>query len=456
MKSKIFIGIFLVIIMIANISLASYSTVTMEVVKEPVCTIEIGENSKFEKRLISKDLANKEVTLQLKVTNEEKVLQPTGEVILVIDNSNSMKETTSSNVARSDLVKASAKTFVTKLLKDNDNLKIGAVSFSSSAEKNQEGYVTLGTTKDATLLSQLTSDVSTLTKAIDNITYVDDTVASYTDLQAGLNMGKQLFSKNDTNKYLIILTDGIPNVILNKNEVTYNEDVISATKKEYDSIVSSGIEVITLLSGIEDDTATIPNTEYTYGEYIEKLFGTSNKPNFGTFYYVTDSEIEQTITNEIYNSLVPKSKALENIKIVDYFPKEIIDNFDFSYVSKASIGTISATVDKTNNSITWTIPKLDVGETATVEYKLKLKENFDSSIVNKILDTNKKVDLTYTDTNDKTESKTSDITPQLKLLEPPPVLPQTGTIAFIGFVMLSIVLVIFSSIKLVNFYKETH
>ena len=52
MKTKILIGLFLIIIMIANISLASYSTVTMEVVKEPVCTIDIGENSKFEKKLI--------------------------------------------------------------------------------------------------------------------------------------------------------------------------------------------------------------------------------------------------------------------------------------------------------------------------------------------------------------------------------------------------------------------
>ncbi len=456
MKNRILIGLFLIVIMIANVSLASYSTVTMEVVEEPVCTIEIGESSKFQKQLINKNLANKEVTLQLKVTNEEKLLQPTGEVVLVIDNSNSMKQSTSDNVTRGDLVKSSAKTFITKLLENNDNLKVGTVSFSSSSEKNDEGFITLGTKNDATLLSELTSDVSTLTKSIDAITYVEDTVASYTNLQAGLNMGKQLFSKEDTNKYLIVLTDGIPNVVLDRNEVVYNETTISNTKAEYDSIVSAGVKVITLLSGIEDDKANIPSTEYTYGKYIEDLFGTSEKPNFGAFYYITDSEIEQTITSDIYNSLVPKSKSLENIKVVDYFPKEIIDNFDFSYVSKASIGTISASVDKTNNSITWTIPKLDVGETATVEYKLKLKEDFDSAIVDKLLDTNQKVDISYTGLNDKIESETSDITPKLKLSEPPAVLPQTGTIAFIGFSVLATILVVFSSIKLIHFYKDTH
>ena len=90
MKKKFFITTFLLIILIANVSLANYSTVMMNVVEEPVCTIELGENSNFEKNLISKDLSNKEVTIQLKVTNGEQPLLPTGEVVLLLDNSLSM------------------------------------------------------------------------------------------------------------------------------------------------------------------------------------------------------------------------------------------------------------------------------------------------------------------------------------------------------------------------------
>ena len=60
---KWFAVIFLILILLTNLSFASYSTVTMNVVEEPVCTIELGENSKFEKKLISKDLNNKEVTI---------------------------------------------------------------------------------------------------------------------------------------------------------------------------------------------------------------------------------------------------------------------------------------------------------------------------------------------------------------------------------------------------------
>ena len=37
-----------------------------------------------EKKLVSKDLANKEVTLQLQVTNGEEAEKPTGELIIVM------------------------------------------------------------------------------------------------------------------------------------------------------------------------------------------------------------------------------------------------------------------------------------------------------------------------------------------------------------------------------------
>lgn len=49
MKNKILIGLFLIIILMANVSMASYSTVTMSVVEEPICTIPFGQHSKFEK-----------------------------------------------------------------------------------------------------------------------------------------------------------------------------------------------------------------------------------------------------------------------------------------------------------------------------------------------------------------------------------------------------------------------
>lgn len=439
MKKKIFITTLLLLILLVNVSFASYSTVTMTVVEEPICTIQLSDNSKFEKKLISKDLQNKEVTLQLQVTNEEKSNKPTGEIMLVLDNSDSMKLETSTGTVRKDLVFESAKTLVSNLLKDNKNLKIGVVSFSTNTDVSKEG-----TTEDAEVVSKLSNDSNALLNSISSI----EATGPRTDLEAGLEIASGEFTKTDNNKYMIVLTDGVPNVALNYNKVYYSDDVITKTKTKLEALKTANVDVITMLTGIDNPEQVPAGVTKSYNQIITEIFGTQENPTVGTFYYVTDDKVESTIKNDIYNSLVPEEKTLKDIKVVDYFPKEIIDNFDFSYVSNANIGEISTTVDKTNNSITWNIPSLASGQTATVQYKLKLKENFDSNIVNKILNTNEKVDVTYTDLDNKSQAKTSDVFPKLKLTEPPATLPKAGTTTFVAIAILAAGLLVFSITKL--------
>lgn len=444
MKKKIFLGIFLILIFIANMSFASYSTVQMEVVEEPVCTIQIGENSKFEKKLINKDLANKEVTLQLQVTNEEQSAKPTGELMLVLDNSDSMNELVEpdneQSESRKDLIFESSKTLVSNLLEGNDNLQIGIVSFSSNVDSSQEG-----TSADANVVAALSNNATELNNAISNI----EANGPRTDLDAGITLASEQFTKNNNNKYMIVLTDGVPNIALGYNNPYYSDDVINTTKAKLQQLENEGINITTMLTGIDDEDYTPINIEKTFGEIINEIFGTEENPTTGNFYYVTDDEVEETITNDIYNSLLPVSQSYKNIVIKDYFPQEIIDNFEFAYVSDTNIGEISAEVDPTDNSITWTIPELASGQTATVQYTLKLKEDFDSSIVDKLLDTNEKVDITYKDFNNKDQSQTSDVTPVLRLTEPPAVLPKAGMTTILITVGVAVVaLLIFSLIRL--------
>lgn len=451
MKKKLFLTIFLILILLANVSFASYSTVTMNVVEEPICTINFTENSGFEKKLISKDLNNKEVTIQLQVTNNEISNKPTGEVVLVLDNSESMTHETSTGEIRKDLIYNSAKTLISNLLKDNVELKIGIVSFSTNIDMSKQG-----TLEDANLVSNLSNNTTTLINAIDNI----ETDGPRTNLESGLSLASTLFTKTANNKYMIVLTDGVPNVAINFDKYYFSDDVISKTKTELQNISNLGINISTLLTGIDNENAlatrTAPNeSDKTYKQIIEEIFGTTEKPTAGKFYYVTDDKIEETITNEIYNSLLPTNTSFKDITIIDYFPKEIVNNFDFAYITKSNLGTISTTVDSTNNSITWSIPELAVGETATVQYKLKLKENFDSSIVDKILNTNEKVDISYTDFDNAKQEKTSNVTPKLKLTEPPAVLPKAGmTTLIITFSVLAGGLLIFSVTKLILVNKK--
>lgn len=449
MKKKIIAITFLLAILIANVSLASYSTVTMNVVEEPICTINLGANSKFEKKLISKNLTNKEVTIQLKVTNEEVATIPTGEIMLVLDNSNSMT-TEINGTTRKDLIFESAKTLVNKLLKNNSQLKIGIVSFSTNSDQAKEGTI-----EDAKVENALSSDITTLTTAISNI----ETNGARTNLQSGLLLASQQFSNEDNNKYMIVLTDGVPNVAINYNNIYYSDDVIGKTKQQLLDIESAGINITTMLTGIDDETYVPATVTKNYGQIINEVFGTEETPTVGKFYYVTDTEVENIITTEIYNSLIPANTSLKNITIVDYFPADIVNNFEFAYVTEANVGEISTTIDKTNNSITWTIPELVTGETATVQYKLKLKKDFDSSIVDKILDTNEKVDITYTDLTGSEDDKTSDVTPKLKLIEPvveelPKELPKAGSPLVIGFSILAVATLVFSFIKLTILNKR--
>ena len=440
MKKSVLITLFLILILVTNISLASYDTVTMTVVEEPVCTIEIGENSSFEKRLIEKNLNDKEVTLQLQVTNEEASLQPTGEVMLVIDNSMSMEEIVEGTTTREDLVIESANTLVNTILTGNDHLKVGIVSFSTNADVSLEGTI-----NDANLVSDLSSDPQALTSAISNIQYT----GPRTDLEAGLSLASQYFTEEDNNKYIIVLTDGIPNVALDYDGMYYSDDVISKTRSQLISLATSGYDIITMLTGITetDDVPATRQDDKTYGDIIEEIFGTEETPTAGKFYYVQDSEIEQTITNDIYNDLLPIEQVITDIVVTDYFPQEIIDNFEFAYVAQPNIGTISANVDTETNSITWTISELQPGETATVQYTLSLKRDFDSSIVGKILDTNERVDLSYTDFNGKTAEDTSDVTPKLRLTEPPVKLPAAGTPIMIALFVVVVGVSIYSFVR---------
>ena len=452
MKKKVFFSLFLVLILIANISLASYSTVQMEVVEEPVCTIEFSENSGFEKKLIEKNLTNKEVTLQLQVTNEETMLKPTGELVLVLDNSDSMNNfiDEEQTTTRKDLIFESAKTLISNLLEGNDSLQIGIVSFSSYYNPENPGDVSQeGTSADASVVSDFSNNSSDLNTSIDSI----QATGARTDLDAGITLASEQFTEADNNKYMIVLTDGVPNIALENNSY-YSDEVINLTKTKLQQIGNQGINIITMLTGIDNASATTPtNPDKTYGQIIEEIFGTEETPTVGDFYYVTDDEVEQTITQDIYNSLLPVSQSYTNIVIKDYFPQEIVDNFEFAYVSEANIGEVTTEINKEDNSITWTIPELKSGETATVQYKLKLKEDFNSNIVDKLLDTNEKVDITYKDLTGTDQEKTSDVTPVLRLTEPPKELPKAGITTMIIGLVIATGLLVFSIIKLKT-YKD--
>ena len=412
-NNNVFLKIFIVILMafLVNICFASYENVTMTVESEPECKFYFTDYSYFEKKLVEKDTDNKEVTIQLSVVNNEPVDIPTGELMIVLDSSKSMNDQIGDKT-RYEIVCSSAKQLVSKLLSGNDQLKIGIVNFSSAEDPNQEAQLD----KDAQLISGFSNNISELHSAIDSIKYT----GSRTNLDAGITLASQQFTNTSNEKYMVVLTDGVPNLAINDRNY-FGDSVINTTKSKLQSISDSGINIITMLTGIKSpDHTPLPNISKTYEQIIEEIFGTTSNPTVGKFFYVQDSEIETTITETIYESLKPILESLKNIKITDYFPQEIIDNFDFAYVKDPTHGSISPSVNTSDNSIIWEIPEVNPNETAIVQYTLKLKEDYDPEILDKLINTNDGVDVEYDDFDGNPQKKHSDITPTLKLTSPLP------------------------------------
>lgn len=407
--------IILLILMMMATNVFAATEVTMEIVEDNVCTIDLNEDCSFEKKIVDSDLTKHTVTLQLKITNNSQVLIPTGELMLVIDSSQSMDTIVEGETTRKDLVLNSANKLVESLLKVNPtSLKIGVVTFSTSSEKNEDGFLITGTEADAQKVCDFSNDLSVLTNKISAI----EGTGQYTNLDSGLQLAAQQFSSENTNKYMIVLTDGLPNLAVGYNDlVSYDglTDVINQTKSTLTSF--KNIEVITMLTGIDDENANFRKTDtntYTYGQVINAVFGTEDAPTVGKFYNIDDTEIEQTITNKIYNDLLPIEKSLNDITIIDYIPQYIADNFNVS-INKDSI-ELSALISNDNKTITWNIDELSPGESKSLKFDLVLKDEFDETIINKILDTNEKVDINYNDFDGTDKSETSDVTPKIKLL----------------------------------------
>lgn len=452
MKKFFTLTVFLLIILMATNVFAV--TTTMEIVEDNICKITLNDYSSLEKKIISSDLENHQVTLQLEITNDSEVIVPTGELMLVIDSSDSMDTIVEGTKTRKDLVLDSANKLVESLLKVSSNLKIGVVTFSTGTETDDEGHLITGTEADAQKVCDLTTDLSKLTTSISAI----EGTGQYTNLDSGLQLAKNSFSSEDNNKYMIVLTDGLPNLAVGYNDlVTYDglTNVINQTKTTLTSL--KDINVITMLTGIDNEEAIFRQegeNSYTYGQVINAVFGTEENPTIGKFYNIKDNEIEQTITNDIYEDLVPIAQSLKNITVVDYFPQYIVDNFEMTYVEGIDTSNVSAEIDKETNSITWNLDELSAGQSAKIQYNLTLKEEFDESIIDQILDTNEKVEVNYTDFDNTVKTVESDVTPKIKLTTPKEDntiaeddLPQTGSpLIVLGFVCL-VSLVIFLGYK---------
>ena len=426
-----------------------YANTSLELVENNVCHVDIGGIGEFEKKITEFNESEKSATLTLTMKNIKSVeeTQKDVEIFFVIDNSSSMTESFVGEGTRKDAVIESANSLVSKLFKSNSKAKIGVVGFSSLDAFAGE---TEGTLNDATLCLDLSNSETDVKNAISDLESLK--TGPRTNIEAGLSIAQNNFSSyENVERYIVLLTDGVPNNALDGSYGVYSNKVASRTKSKLEELEASNIKIISSMINLPSDIVE-PTTNKTYRELSEEVFGTVENPTTDTYYYITDEEIENTIVNNIYDDLiVKKDNTLKNITIKDYFPQEIIDNFNFEYVSSPNIGTVSQTINKDDNSITWSIELLSEGETATLSYKLTLKEDYDKEIIDKVLPTNTNVDITAENNNNEL-TETSDESPTIKVkyteidivdntISPDPI-PQTGENSTIWFVTIVSVMAI--------------
>lgn len=433
---------------------------TMSLVKDEKATIEFGRFGKFEKKMVNIDTENKTIDIRLTVKNDqvvedkevtETVMKP-GQVIFLIDGSKSMLDERTINgveTTRQKVIINSAKDLAEKLYDDNENIKIGVVEFATTTVPEEEGG-----DNDATIITKtLVNNKEDLNQALDALEA--NKMGPRTNIEVGLEKAEELLNtvakediKEDEGRYIIVLTDAIPNTSKGVSFDTYSEKTSTPTKNKLVDLKSKGIDVVSLLMDMTDDEIQISKEDPkpTYKEVAERIFGTSTNPTAGPVYYVSDSEAAKTIADNIYKDLtktvttkVPgEAYILTDIVIKDYIPQNIVDNFDFAYTVKPNKGTVTDKIDTSDNSITWTIPELKPGEEATLTYRLSLKNSFDSSIVAINLPTNKDVTIDYLENGEKGETKHNDKCPIVILdVEAKKKIPQTGSNTWFNIALLA-------------------
>lgn len=397
----------------------SASKTTMTVVDKSICEIKLKDMGDFTKELTDFDANKKEVTITLTLKNimeQENITKPV-EMFLILDNSHSMTASYN-NKEKRQYVAETASAFVDSIFDYFDDAKVGIVSFSSVDVGS-----TLGTEDDAKLLLNLSNSKDTVQNTITNYT---TTEGPFTNIEAGLSIAERNFTNNtDSQKYIVLISDGVPNLCLDTNTtLKYSGIIAENTKKKLVDLKSKDYNIFSVLMGLAESNTPNPSAptiadgsrNMTYRELAEEIFGTTSAPTAGNFYYIDYTNLSKTVNTDIFNKITySKDNTLKNIVVKDYFPREILENFNFEYVKSPNIGKVSAEVDSSDNSITWEIELLKEGEIATLSYKLTLKDEYNEEIVDKILPTNIKVDIDF-ETIDGKGNSNSDVSPKIKLV----------------------------------------
>ncbi len=446
LKIRYILLIFLIVIFSFSHVLAAETVNTLEVVKKSSETKMITDDYGYiVKSIVDSNPANGEITIELKLSNtaageEGTIIYENTELFLIVDEKIVLEEEKFENYMgdveklASKIIDASPKISVGLVgikgpVRDVEVLESGTLKWN----EGDQGDIP-GSDENAEIITSPTRDVEKIKNSLKNMN--SEKVDYYSNLQAAIKLANKSYSK-EVNRILICLYDGVPAVATGvQSTVQYRSDPEGAVKDKHEKVSTYTRNEILALKKTYTSFIMLrpPDTSYdevwysiTTGKkildfdgspYVNKLYGTVSNPTYGKMYEFTDENIDKIITEDIYKDVQEMLQPdLKKVKIVDYFPADIVNNFTFEIAKDPSQGTISKKIDSEEDFIEWDLGDVNQQQMATVQYKLKLTDMDCEKILGREVETNEKVVLTYTDSSGKDHEINLTSSPSVKLTQ---------------------------------------
>lgn len=382
-----------------------------------------------------------EVTLGIQGRN----YKTTSDVVLVIDNSNSMYEENGEKNDRMVQTKAAANAFIDKLLTEDSTTRIAVVVFNLKVD--QTGFYTW-------------ADKAELKTYINNIKKATDKYDGGTFTQLGIKTARDLLNSSASkggNKSIVLLSDGVPTASYRVSgtatgtchkyngqnyihNYSYDENTVVVTGCDYKNQAGNGraetdgridltltcehgeTRTLKWAQSINHSYATVWEagqalqdgiTVYsvalqagTEGETILKNCATN--PSTGFFAIdKNESDIASKLTAAFTTIAGSIAIAASNGSVADTMGKEVQLSFSGAApvittdkavydAGKADvyISQGSATYDTTNRRINWTVGNVREGDNPIMKYKVTVKEGCNPS-TGEVLDANESATFSY-------------------------------------------------------------
>ncbi|MCL2085765.1 hypothetical protein FWH09_02425, partial [Candidatus Saccharibacteria bacterium] len=153
---------------------------------------------------------------------------------------------------------------------------------------------------------------------------------------------------------------------------------------------------------------------------VESVFGTPTSPTTGTFYNIGFADFQDIVENDIIKDVLDVTRRpLHNIVIEDFFPADILNNFDFNLAGQPNLGVVTPDINSSTNSLVWTLPELHGNSAAVLRYTLTLRDMNDESLIDRTFSTNERVVLNYEDDDGDPHTVILDNSPSVRLVRVP-------------------------------------